>query len=88
MVMFGVSERGGAVLVFIKAVKCLSFSLALAPLTGCAMGLGYIFGSFLRAVSYTPDLEDILFSHAMLGFALVESFMIVTMLIIGVVYTF
>lgn len=52
------------------------------------MGLGYIFGSFLRAVSYTPDLEDILFSHAMLGFALVESFMIVTMLIVTVVYTF
>jgi len=52
------------------------------------MGLGYIFGSFLRSVSYTPDLEDILFSHAMLGFALVESFMIVTMLIIGLIYTF
>ena len=75
-------------MVFIKAVKCLSFAIALAPLTGCAMGLGYIFGSFLRAVSYTPDLEDILFSHAMLGFALVESFMIVTMLIVTVVYTF
>lgn len=52
------------------------------------MGLGYIFGSFLRSVSYTPDLEDILFSHAMLGFALVESFMIVTVLIILIIYTF
>ena len=52
------------------------------------MGLGYVFGSFLRAVAYAPDLEDILFSNAMLGFALIESFMIVTMLIIGLIYTF
>lgn len=75
-------------MVFIKAVKCLSFSIALTPLIGCAMGLGYVFGSFLRAVSYAPDLEDILFSNAMLGFALIESFMIVTMLIVGLIYTY
>ena len=75
-------------MVFIKAVKCLSFSIALTPLAGCAGGLGYVFGSFLRAVSYNPDLEDILFSHAMLGFALIETFMIVTMLIIGLIYIF
>jgi F0F1-type ATP synthase membrane subunit c/vacuolar-type H+-ATPase subunit K len=75
-------------MVFIKAVKCLSFSISLTPLVGCATGLGYVFGSFLKAVSYAPDLEDILFSNAMLGFALIESFMIVTMLIIGLIYTF
>jgi F0F1-type ATP synthase membrane subunit c/vacuolar-type H+-ATPase subunit K len=75
-------------LVFIKAVKCVGFAIALTPLAGCAIGLGYVFGSFLRAVSYAPDLEDVLFSNAMLGFALIESFMIVTMLVVGIIYTF
>lgn len=75
-------------MVFIKAVKCLAFAIALLPLGGCAVGLGLVFGAFLRAAAYAPDFEDILFSHAMLGFALVESFMVVTLAIVGLIYTF
>jgi F0F1-type ATP synthase membrane subunit c/vacuolar-type H+-ATPase subunit K len=75
-------------MIFIKAVKCLSFSISLLPLGGCAVGLGLIFAGFLRAVAYAPDLEDILFSHAMLGFALVESFMVITIAIIVLIYSF
>jgi F0F1-type ATP synthase membrane subunit c/vacuolar-type H+-ATPase subunit K len=72
--------------VFIKAVKCLSFATALLPLGGCAVGLGLIFAALLRAESYAPELDDVLFSHAMLGFALVETFMVVVLGIVGVVY--
>lgn len=75
-------------MVFIKAVKCVSFALALTPLVGCALGLGMIFGSFLRAAAYAPDYEDALFSHAMLGFALVESFMVIAMAVVGLIYTY
>lgn len=75
-------------MVFIKAVKCLSFSIALLPLGGCAVGLGLIFAAFLRATAYSPDLEDALFGHAMLGFALVESFMVITLAVIGLIYSF
>jgi F0F1-type ATP synthase membrane subunit c/vacuolar-type H+-ATPase subunit K len=75
-------------MVFIKAVKALSFSISLTPLAGCAIGLGIVFGSYLKALSYAPDMEDTLFSGAMLGFALIESFMIVTMLIVGLIYTY
>ena len=69
-------------------MKCLAFSLAVSPLAGCAGGLGYVFGSFLRATSYSPDMEDILFSHAMLGFALIESFMLITVMVLGLIYVY
>jgi len=73
--------------IFVKAVKCLSLATALLPLGGCAVGLGLIFGSFLRAVAYSPELEDALFNHAMLGFALVETFMVVTLGTMGLIYS-
>lgn len=74
-------------MIFVKAVKCLSLATALLPLGGCAVGLGLIFGSFLRAVAYSPEMEDALFSHAMLGFALVETFMVVTLGTMGLIYS-
>lgn len=74
-------------MIFVKAVKCLALATALLPLGGCAVGLGLIFGAFLRSVAYSPELEDALFSHAMLGFALVETFMVVTLATMGAIYT-
>lgn len=50
------------------------------------MGLGLVFGALLRAEAYAPEMEDILFSHAMLGFALVETFMVVVLAITGLIY--
>jgi len=50
------------------------------------VGLGLIFAALLRAEAYAPELEDALFSHAMLGFALVETFMVVVLAILGLIY--
>jgi F-type H+-transporting ATPase subunit c len=75
-------------MVFVKALKSVAMAHALLPLVGCAIGLGQIFNAFIRGISYSPDLEDVLFSHAMLGFALVESFMVIALAIVGVIYTF
>lgn len=75
-------------MVFIKALKSLAMAHTLIPLTGCAAGLGLIFNGFLRGVSYSPDLEDALFSHTMLGFALVESFMVIALAVVGMIYTY
>ena len=75
-------------MLFLKAAKSMAFGLATSPLAGCAIGLGGVFGAFLRATVYAPDMEDTLFSHAMLGFALIESFMVVTIGIIGLIYVF
>jgi F0F1-type ATP synthase membrane subunit c/vacuolar-type H+-ATPase subunit K len=61
---------------------------ALTPLAGCAAGLGLVFNGFLRGVAYSPELEDILFSHTMLGFALIESFMVIAVGVVGLIYSY
>lgn len=75
-------------LVFVKAMKSLAMAHALVPLAGCAVGLGAVFNGFLKGVSYSPDLEDALFSHAMLGFALIESFMVIAVGVVGLIYAY
>lgn len=61
-------------MLFVKAAKVIAVSITFLPLTGCALGTGFIFASMLRALSYSPDMEDILFNYTILGFAFVESF--------------
>ena len=75
-------------MVFVKAVKSLAFATALLPLGGCAVGLGLIFAALLRAEAYSPELSTALFGRAMLGFALVETFMVVVLAIVGLIYVF
>lgn len=77
-----------ACMVFVKAVKCLSMGFAVTPLGGCAIGVGAIFGSFIKALSFSPDLEDALFTQALLGFALIETFMVITVGVVGLIYSF
>ena len=74
-------------MLFVKATKSLALAHALAPIAGCAVGLGLVFNGFIRATAYAPEIEDLLFSHAMLGFALIESFMVIAVGIIGLIYT-
>lgn len=64
-------------ILFVKACKIVSIAISLVPLTGCAIGVGLIFAGLLRAEAYTPEWGAVLFGRAMLGFALVESFMVV-----------
>ena len=74
--------------VFVKAVKCLSMGFAVTPLGGCAVGVGAIFGSFIKALAFSPDLEDTLFTQALLGFALIETFMVITVGVVVLIYSF
>jgi F0F1-type ATP synthase membrane subunit c/vacuolar-type H+-ATPase subunit K len=61
-------------MLFVKAAKVLAISISILPLTGCAIGTGFIFASMLRSLSYSPDMEETLFNYTTLGFAFVESF--------------
>lgn len=72
-------------MLFVKALKTLAVAFAATPLLGCALGVGVVFNGFLRGVAYAPELEDALFSHAMLAFALIESFMVISLGIIGLI---
>ena len=47
------------------------------PITGCAIGTGLIFAAFQRALAFNPEAEDSLFQSAIVGFALVETFMVI-----------
>jgi F0F1-type ATP synthase membrane subunit c/vacuolar-type H+-ATPase subunit K len=66
----------------------LSFGLAVGPLGGCAGAVGLIFSSLLESEAYSPELDESLFSHAMLGFALVETFAVVVFMIIALIAIF
>jgi len=65
-------ERWG--LLFVKAAKLISMSLAFLPITGCAIATGIIFGALIRGTAYSPDQEESMFNYAVLGFAFVETF--------------
>lgn len=69
-------------------MKSLAFATAILPLGGCAVGLGLIFAALLRSESYAPDLGSGLFGRAMLGFALVESFMFIVIATLGLIYIY
>jgi F0F1-type ATP synthase membrane subunit c/vacuolar-type H+-ATPase subunit K len=74
--------------VFVKVAKCLSLAFATIALGICGHAVGALFGSFLESVAYCPDIEDSLFTYAMLGFALVETFMVLVLGTMGLIVAF
>lgn len=72
-------------MVFIKVAKCTSLAISTTPLGLCAVAVGYLFGSFLEALSYCPDLEDSMFTYTMLGFALIETFMVLVVATMAII---
>jgi F0F1-type ATP synthase membrane subunit c/vacuolar-type H+-ATPase subunit K len=75
-------------MLFIKAAKVVALGIAALPLAGCAVGTGLVFASLLKSLSYAPDSEESLFSYAALGFAFVESFALMTFVVVGLIYVF
>ena len=65
-----------------------SLGILFIPFTGCAIGVGLIFASLLKSVSYAPDYEEILFNYAMLGFAFIETFEFLLFFILAVIIAF
>lgn len=73
------------VLLFVKASKALALSIAFLPILGCALGTGILFAALVRALSYSPDNEDVLFNYAALGFAFIETFAFILMFVAVIV---
>ena len=61
-------------MLFVKAAKVISVSIAFLPIAGCAIGTGIIFGALVRGISYSPEQEENMFNYAVLGFAFIETF--------------
>lgn len=57
----------------ILSSKLLAAGLATVSLMGAAIGIGIIFGALLMSISARPEVTEILFKYAILGFALTEA---------------
>ena len=75
-------------MVFVRAIKSLAIGVAVLPLGGCAVGVGMIFSGLMQAEAYAPEISSMLFGRAMLGFALVESFMFLIVAAVGLIFIF
>ena len=53
--------------------KMIGAGIATVALAGVGVGIGYIFGSLLDAISRNPSITRALFNYAILGFALTEA---------------
>jgi len=75
-------------MLFVKAAKVIALSIVVLPLAGCAVATGIIFSALIKGLSYSPDLEEILFNYTTLGFAFVESFAFLLFGIAAIIYIF
>ena len=73
-------------MLFLKALKSLALATGTFALGLCAMGVGIVFNGLLRSLAYSPDSEEGLFGYTMIGFALVETFAVLALAVIGLVY--
>lgn len=65
----------------VLAAKILVFAGAMVVIGCAALATGNVFGNFLLAVSRNPLEKDVLFSNAMIGFVLIESFVFTALLV-------
>jgi F0F1-type ATP synthase membrane subunit c/vacuolar-type H+-ATPase subunit K len=68
-------------------MKVIGLSLGLLPIAFCSLSTGIMFGQFVRSVGFAPDLEDTLFSLVMMGFALIETFMVISFFVLMVIFS-
>jgi F-type H+-transporting ATPase subunit c len=59
--------------VFLTCSKNIGSGLATIGLVGAGIGVGVVFGSLIISVARNPQLNQQLFSYAILGFALTEA---------------
>ena len=72
-----------------EGAKLIGAGLASIGLAGAAVGAGLVFGAFITGVSRNPSLRAQLFSLTILGFAMVESLGLFSlMLTFLILYTF
>jgi F-type H+-transporting ATPase subunit c len=58
---------------FLMSCKLIAAGLATISLIGSGIGIGTVFGCLLIAISINPTEKKILFTYAILGFALTEA---------------
>ncbi len=62
--------------------KMIGAGIATVALAGVGVGIGYILGSLLDAISRNPSITRALSNYAILGFALTEAIALFTIMIV------
>jgi F-type H+-transporting ATPase subunit c len=57
----------------LQSSKLLGAGLATISLAGAGAGIGIVFASLVMAIARNPSLLKVLFTYALLGFALTEA---------------
>lgn len=57
----------------LQSAKLIAAGLAVSAISGAGVGIGTVFGSLITAVARNPNINNQLFSYAILGFALTEA---------------
>jgi F-type H+-transporting ATPase subunit c len=57
----------------LQSAKLIAAGLAVSAISGAGVGIGTVFGSLINAVARNPNMNNQLFSYAILGFALTEA---------------
>ena len=70
-------------MVLINSFKVLLFAAAMIPIGCAALATGALFGAYCLATSRNPEKADLLFSQALIFFALIETFVFMAL---GVVH--
>jgi F-type H+-transporting ATPase subunit c len=57
----------------LQSAKLIAAGLAVSAISGAGVGIGTVFGALINAVARNPNMNNQLFSYAILGFALTEA---------------
>ena len=73
-------------MLIIKGVKILTFAFIMFPISFASLSVGILFSSYNIAVSRNPEESDNLFTITMIAFALIETFVFMSMAVALLVY--
>lgn len=59
--------------IYLDAAKLIGAGLATIGLTGSGIGIGMVFASLISGIARNPEVKGIVFTYAILGFALSEA---------------
>ena len=70
----------------ITASKFIALGLISVTLAGAAIGTGVLFAGYNVGAARNPEEAENLFNSTLMGFALIETFVFMSLLICGFVY--
>ena len=73
-------------MIILQAVKYFIWCSCFLPLAFAALATGLLFASYNTAVSKNPDESENLFNTTLMGFALIETFVFIGLILAVIVY--